>query len=316
MNEQETKSVLTVVLMAAYADGMKDEQERDAVRRVAESLGRGSGVDLAALLRDVLLSPPDLAQATAALQTRELKQFAYEMAVGVCEADGTRGPEESRFLERLGSTLGLAPATASATHATADALSAAAVEPVAPPPLTGTVLGHANVPDAEIGKMILNAAITNAALELLPESLSSMAIIPLQMRLVYRIGQAYGYPMDRTHAKDFLATLGVGLTSQYIEQFGRKLLGGLLGGVGGGLGRAVGRQAASSGLTFATTYALGRVAQRYYAGGRTLDAATLKETFTTLVGEARGLAPIYTAEIERKASTMDTRSVVDMVRNL
>jgi len=35
------------------------------------------------------------------------------------------------------------------------------------------------------------------------------------------------------------ATLGVGLTGQYREQFGRKLLGGLLGTVLGGVGRAV-----------------------------------------------------------------------------
>ena len=317
MNEQESRSVLAIVLMAAHADGRKDDSERAAVRKVAESLGTGSGIDLVSLHRDVLLAPPDLAQLAATLERKELRQFAYEMAVGICEADGTRGPDEVRFLERLQQALALDGAAASAALSTADALSAATVEPPSsPPPVTGTLLGKANVPDAEIGRMITNASITNAALELLPESLSSMAIIPLQMRLVYRIGQAYGYPMDRTHAKDFLATLGVGLTSQYLEQFGRKLLGGLLGSVGGGLGRSIGRQAASSGMTFATTYALGRVAQRYYAGGRTLDAATLKETFTTLLAEARGLAPNYATEIERKAATLDTRTVVDMVRGL
>ncbi|MDH4106584.1 MAG: GTPase, partial [Gammaproteobacteria bacterium] len=161
---------------------------------------------------------------------------------------------------------------------------------------------------------ILTASITNAALELLPESIASMAIIPLQMRLVYRIGKAHGYEMDSSHARDFIATLGVGLTSQYVEQFGRKLLGGLLGGIGGGLGRAVGRQAASSGLSFATTYAIGRVAQRYYAGGRTLDTATLKETFTSLLAEARGLAPKYQSQIEHAAQTIDTRNLVSLVR--
>jgi hypothetical protein len=59
------------------------------------------------------------------------------------------------------------------------------------------------------------------------------------MRLVYRIGQAYGYELDSGHVKDFLATVGVGLTSQYLEQAGRKLLGGLLGRVAGGLGRGI-----------------------------------------------------------------------------
>jgi uncharacterized protein (DUF697 family) len=175
-------------------------------------------------------------------------------------------------------------------------------------------MGKSKLSDAEMDKLILNSAITNAALELLPETIASMAIIPLQMRLVYRIGQAHGYAMDRTHAKDFLATLGVGLTSQYLEQFGRKLLGGVLGGLGGGLGRTLGRQAASSGLTFATTYALGRVAQRYYAAGRTMDTSTLKQTFAGLLDEARGLAPRYREQIEQKASSIDTRSLAALVR--
>jgi hypothetical protein len=76
----------------------------------------------------------------------------------------------------------------------------------------------------------------------------------------------------------------------------------------------VGRQAASSGLTFATTYALGRVAQRYYAAGRTIDTATLKQTFASLLDEARGLAPRYREQIEQKAGTIDVRSLASLVR--
>ena len=68
MNEQESRSVLAIVLMAAHADGRKDDSERAAVRKVAESLGTGSGIDLASLHRDVLLAPPDLAQLAATLE--------------------------------------------------------------------------------------------------------------------------------------------------------------------------------------------------------------------------------------------------------
>lgn len=46
------------------------------------------------------------------------------------------------------------------------------------------------------------------------------------MQLVYRIGKAQGYELDSGHVKDFLATAGVSLTSQYLEQAGHKLLGG------------------------------------------------------------------------------------------
>ena len=320
----QTRSILTVALMATFADGAKDEREREAIRRIADTLGADdSAVDLPGLYREVLLDKPHLDAVVAPLTTPELRQFAYELAVGVVNADGAQGKAESDFLARLAEALGL-PASAAAAEARAAANVSDAAFDVPPSPATasdtatvaasGTVLGKSTLGDAEMDQVILKASITNAALELLPETLASMAIIPLQMRLVYRIGQAYGYPMDRSHAKDFIATLGVGLTGQYVEQFGRKLLGGLLGGLGGGLGRAVGRQAASSGLTFATTYAIGRVAQRYYAGGRTLDAPTLKQTFTALLTEARGMAPRYQTQIEQTASTIDVRSLASLVR--
>ncbi len=312
--------------MAAFADGLKDERERDTVRQLADALGAETSIDLPALYRDVLLSKLDLAEVVKPLDTPGLRQYAFEMAVGVVNADGAQNSAEAAFLTRLARLLDLPEAASNSLAQQASAVAAAADEPalpaaaiaaaVAAPAVaaTGTVLGKASVSDAEMDKTILTASITNAALELLPETIASMAIIPLQMRLVYRIGKAYGYEMDTSHAKDFIATLGVGLTSQYVEQFGRKLLGGLLGGLGGGIGRSVGRQAASSGLTFATTYAMGRVAQRYYAGGRTLDSASLKETFTALLSDARGMAPKYQAQIEQAAKSIDTRNLVSLVR--
>ena len=38
MTEQETKAVLTLSLMAAFADGQKDEREREEIKRIAEVL--------------------------------------------------------------------------------------------------------------------------------------------------------------------------------------------------------------------------------------------------------------------------------------
>ena len=314
MKTEETKSILTVALMAAFADGLKDERERDAVKQVADALGGESGVDLPALFRDVLLSKPDLAQVVAPLASPELKQYAYEMAVGVANADGAQNAAEKAFLQSLAAALNLPAAQASATSAQAETVAAAAAEATTATPAQGAVLGKTSLSQAEYDKLILDASIMNAALELLPESIASMAIIPLQLRLVYRIGKSYGYPMDMSNAKDFVATLGVGLTGQYVEQLGRKLLGGLLGTIAGGLGRAAGHQAASSGMSFATTYALGRLAQRYYAAGRSMDTAMLKETFAALVAEARGMAPQYRQQIEQQASTIDTRSLASLIK--
>ena len=315
MNPQDRRSILTIALMAAFADGLKDDRERETVRRVAESLGDTAGLDLPALYAQVLVSKPDLAQVAAALQLAEMRQLAYEMAVGVCEADGSRGPAESEFLERLSAALGLPASVTGGLHRSVDELSDAASATGPPAAVSGTVLGKEGMPQPEMDELILKASITNAALELLPESIASMAIIPLQLRLVYRIGRSYGYEMDMSNARDFLATAGVGLTGQYLEQFGRKLLGGLLGGIGGGIGRTIGRQAASSAMSFATTYAIGRVAQRYYAAGRTMDAATLKQGFLEMLEEAKALAPRYQGRIEQLSGTIDTRSLASLIKS-
>lgn len=313
MDAQQIRATLTMALMAAFADGMKDDREREAVKKVADALGGESDIDLPALFRDVLLSKPDLATVVAPLNTAELKQYAYEMAVGVANSDGAQNDAEKAFLAKLAAALQLPEEQATRTWAGAAEVASAGSE--APASATqGTIQGKPSLTPAEYDKLILDASIMNAALELLPESLASMAIIPLQMRLVYRIGKSYGYPMDMSQAKDFIATVGVGLTGQYVEQLGRKLLGGLLGTLAGGLGRAVGHQAASSGMSFATTYALGRVAQRYYSSGRTLDTAMLKDTFTSLMAEARGLAPQYRRQIEQQASTIDTRSLASLIK--
>jgi uncharacterized protein (DUF697 family) len=169
-------------------------------------------------------------------------------------------------------------------------------------------------PDADLDRMILNHSILNGALELLPQSMASMAIIPLQMKMVYRIGKAHGYELDRGHIKDLLAAMGVGLTGQYLEDVGRKLIGGLFGKAAGGLVGSLARGATGVAFSFATTYALGQVARRYYAGGRTMNTQMLKDAYTSTLGQARGLQAQYMPQIEQQARTVDMGKIVQMVR--
>lgn len=166
----------------------------------------------------------------------------------------------------------------------------------------------------EMDSKILKASILNGAIELLPENLSTLAIIPLQMRLVYQIGQSYGYELDRGHIKDLLAALGVGLTSQYLEEAGRKLLGGLLGKAGKGLFGGLGKQAVSSGMSFASTYALGHVANQYYAGGRALSTDMLKDAYQHVMQDGRQLQARYLPQMQETARGLNTAKIMSMVR--
>ncbi len=310
MTPAETQAIVTIAVLAAFADGAKHDRERDELKRIAEGLGRAEGVHLPTLYQDVLMKRVDGASA-AALGSAEARQLAYEMAVCVCDADGAQSPAEARFLSGLRSQLGLG-ASAGQFEVQAEAVAAAPVALPAPWPTPGTAAPA--VDNAALDQAILDAAILNGALELLPETLSTMAIIPLQMKLVYRIGQAHGYPLDSGHVKDFLATVGVGLTSQYLEQAGRKLLGGLLGRVGGGMLGGLGKQAVSSGMSFVATYALGHVAKRYYAGGRTLSTQMLKDAYASVSAEAQRLQGAYLPQIQEKARGLDAGKVLALVR--
>jgi len=312
MSEAEQRATLAVALMAAFADGTRDERERAAVETLVGQLNdmAGGALDVAAVYQELTQRKPGIADVVKPLVTQQSRQFAYEAAVGVVHADGATTDAESAFLAQLAAALALPANAARSLAETASSMAAATLPAVAAAPSPAT----RPAPDAAaLDASILNAAITNAALELLPESLASMAIIPLQMKLVYRIGQAYGYELDGSSVKDFLATLGVGLTAQYLEQFGRKLLGGLLGSVAGGIGRSIGHQAASSGMAFASTWALGQVAKQYYAGGRTLDADKLRAAFGPLLSQARELGTRYAVQIQQRAQGIDLSNLPALI---
>ncbi|MGB0133360.1 DUF533 domain-containing protein [Dokdonella sp.] len=301
MHQSEQTAIMSLCLMAAYADSSKHERERDKIREIADTLGAQAN------LSSAVQSGADMDGLVQALGSQEARKSAYEMAVCVCDADGVQSAAEREFLEKLRDALALDANLVVAHVREADALAAT--------PLDDAVqTGASSMTRAEQDKIILDAAILNGALELLPEALATMAIIPLQMKLVYRIGKSYGFELDSGHVKDFLATAGVGLTSQFLEQTGRRLLGGVLGAIGGRLLGGIGRQAVSSGMSFTSTYALGHLARRYYEAGRQLDAKTLRETYLGLLADAKGMLGRNETEIQAKARSFDVGGLVRLVR--
>lgn len=306
MTPQEQQAVLTLSLMAAFADNGNNDAERTQIKRIADDLGGLSALDISGLYQDVLLGRASLELTASALENPHSRQLAYEMAVCVCDADGQRSTGENAFLLELRSALDLDSASSEAFAEQADVLATI--------PLAAAASAAPGVDSAALDKSVLNYSILNGALELLPQSMASMAILPLQMKMVYSIGKAHGYELDREHIKDFAATLGVGMTGQYVEQMGRKLLGGLLGKLGGGLLGGLGSAATGAAFSFATTYALGKVAQQYYGNGRSIDAAQLKQVFAQMFSQGKQMQSQYRAQIEQKAQTIDVGQIIDMVK--
>ena len=162
--------------------------------------------------------------------------------------------------------------------------------------------------------MILKYSILNGALELLPQTMATVVIIPMQMKMVYRIGKANGVELDRSNIKDFLATAGIGLGSQMVEGFARKMVGKFGRKLGGKTVGKVADQVTGSAMSFASTYAIGHVAQRYYSGGRNLTAPDMKKLIAPFQSQARELHTKYLPEIQERAKTLDAASILSLVR--
>jgi len=292
-NDAET--VLQVGLAAAVADGQRNEPE---LARLSE-LARSMGLDATALGRLSAQLPVDLA---ARLSSDQAKRAAYELAVAVCNADGAANDAEATFLAGLRSTLGLPESAVAELHRDADSLATA-----------GTA-GSSRTPAAGIDDLILKQAKLTAALELLPQSLATMAIIPLQMRMVYEIGQSHGQTLDAAQVKDLLGTMGIGMAAQVVDGFARKIVGGIatgvLGRILGGLAGGAAGAATGAATAFATTYALGQAAKQYYSQGRTLSTADLQALFARLKDEASGLYPQVRGQVEAQAKGLDVRQVL------
>ncbi len=307
MNEQEHRAIISVCILAAFADGAQDDVERAQIQRIVNGFS-AEQLDLPSAYQDVLEGKLSLTQVAAQLKAPSAKALAYEMAVCVCHADGVLNDPEKQFLADLRKALQLDGPVADFHQQTAQALVEQSLTSPAPPPVMDA--GQ----EVEIDRMILNTAILNGALEIMPHSLATMAIIPVQMRMVYQIGKRQGYELDRGHIKDFLATMGIGLTSQVFEGFTRRLVGGLARGLAGGLLGGIAGQTAGSAFAFATTYALGQVAKRYYASGRALSTEQLKDVFSSMLEEARSLQGRYSGDIAQKSQQVNVSELLPLVR--
>jgi uncharacterized protein (DUF697 family)/uncharacterized tellurite resistance protein B-like protein len=315
MTTSERESVAIIALSAAFCDGSKADSEREAIRALCENMGLNN---VSGLITRVLLKQVSLDESVGALTSPESRTLAYEMAVSIVEADGHRNDSEARFLSSLAALLKLPAEQAAQPLRIADDLAgAAALPPViaaAPVPPLPKVIARA--PDPALDETIRNTAILAGALELLPQSVATLGVLPLQTHLVYRIGRHYGYSLDAGHVKEFIGVLGLGLTSQAFEGLARKFLGGLVKKAAGGLAGGLAKAATGPAITFATTYAMGQLAQRYYAGGRTLSSLQLKESFQQLFGAARTQGERLLPEIQSRARGLNLSQLPGLIRGV
>ena len=301
MNTTDHAPLIAIAMLAARADGRADSTEQKAVEAV---VGRTGNPDVTRLAQQVAAGQLRVADLASRLSGDEARRVAYEGALAVCNSDGVVNASESAFLEELRTALGLSAESVAEAARTAGALAGAPVAEVH----TGTP------PGGPLDDFILQQAMLTGALEILPDRLATIAILPLQLRLVYQIGQRHGQKLDVNQVKDLAATLGLGAVAQGMESVVLKIAGGIAGGLLGGLVGGATRVATGAVITFAATYALGHASDQYYRQGRSLSAADLRALFTRFQQEAKTIYPRVEQQIRAQSSTLNLQSVMQGLR--
>ena len=301
MEDQDRNVIIAVALMAALADGQATAQEKTELQ---SAMTRAGLADLDDLTSRITTGQLKLQDVVARLSGEASRREAYETAVLVCHSDGPANAAERGFLATLRGALGLSEASVSTIDHEAAAVSGAADA------ATGSVASGVPPSPAGIDEMILQQAIITGALEILPDRLANLAIIPLQLRLVYQIGQAHGQQLDANQIRDLAGTLGIGAAAQVMEGAVRKLLGGAASSILGGLLGGTAGLAAGAAVSFASTYALGHVAKQYYAQGRRLSTADLRALFARFQDEAKALYPKVQSQVQSQASSLNVQKLL------
>jgi uncharacterized protein (DUF697 family)/tellurite resistance protein len=285
MNAADHAPLIAIAMLAARADGSTDSAEQAAVDAVVARMG---SPDVSRLAEQVAGGQIRVADLAAKLSDDEARQTAYQGALAICNADGPANAAELSFLGELRNALGIS-------------------EPVSEV--------HTGAPPAgPLDDFILQQAILTGALEILPDQLANIAILPLQLRLVYQIGQRHGQKLDVNQVKDLAATLGLGVAAQGVEGVVMGLVGGLAKGLLGGLVGGASRVATGAAISFSATYALGHAADQYYAQGRRLSRNDLLALFDRFKQEAGTIYPRVQSQIQTKSGSLNLQSLLAGLR--
>ncbi|HSE66397.1 MAG TPA: TerB family tellurite resistance protein, partial [Gemmatimonadales bacterium] len=223
MNQTDQETIATIALLAALADGTQTQEESAQLAEVFQRLGM---TQLDEEARRAGAGKVELKDLAARLSGEDARKMAYDTALAVIHSDGAANPPEMEFINQLREVLGLSLSSVRESDHQATALAAAGTNPPDVQVNTGKPPS-----DAVLDDLIMKQAMLTGALEILPDRLANVAILPLQLRLVYMIGQHFGQKLDANQVKDLAGTLGLGAAAQVMESVVRKVLGGIAGGI-------------------------------------------------------------------------------------
>jgi len=266
MTIRETEAIASLKILAAVAraDGTIHNDERRSLAAALELLALENPVTVESLLTgddgiDVLA---ELKQ----LESPEAREQVYRSAFFMAYADGSCTKEEEALLELIAAETGV-------TEEQRLSLARLFVPPAQRTsllPVRVSAIGDAEQRASTVKKHILKYAALSAVLGAFPipglAIATDLAVIALQVKMVRDIGQFWGHSVDRNAAKSMLYGMGLGTGARLAVNNLAKLL--------PGWGSAVGAT-----TSFASTFALGKVIETFFAADAKGDLAALKDEF-------------------------------------
>lgn len=287
MTDVQAVACLRLLVAVAKADGEVAPAERQQLENALADLPLG-GISCDALLREDV----NIDAQFRLLDSQEAKESAWQAMYAMAWADGECAPVEQVVLDYAQQTLGIPDESSSLVHRlyneARDTVLPSAIHPIADPQHRA----------AEIKEDTLKYAILSAVLGAFPVPglaiLTDLAVVAVQVKLVRDIGQYWGHKVDQAAAKSLLLSLGLGTGARLAVNNLAKLV--------PGWGSAVGAT-----TSFASTWALGKVADEYFKSGAKADPAELRSSFQSAQKEGKSEYEAHKGEIAVKSDLDSAR---------
>ncbi|MEN9216982.1 MAG: SHOCT domain-containing protein [Gloeomargarita sp. HHBFW_bins_162] len=263
LTPQEALASIKVLIFMARADGIFRAEEEQILLETCETLELPPEVSLLDLVRQDIDLEAELAQIT----TPSAREQVYAAALALACADRNRSVEEREVLARIKKAFAVPNEKTDLMQRfmedTRSTLLPANIAPIADPAER----------EKKIEQVIQNYAIFTAVLGAFPipgvALIVDIAVLTFQLKMIEEIGRYWGYTTNRRDAEllrdGMVGGMGVSLFRIAVSNAVKLIP---------GWGSVVGAS-----LSYASTWAFGKVANQYYASGGKLDAQALQAAF-------------------------------------
>jgi uncharacterized protein (DUF697 family)/tellurite resistance protein len=268
ITDTEMVAGLRLLVAVAQADGTIRDEERSALSSALDGVELPEGTTVDTLLAEKV----DVDKELRAVTRVGPQDALYWSAYGMAHADGQCSSEEQQLLDRIRSAWQI-PDVRSGMVArlfkeAKDTVLPSHIQPIDDPARRSR----------EIREDVLKYSFLSALLGAFPipgvAIATDLVIVAVQVKMVRDIGQYHGHKVDRESAKSLLYGLGLGTGARIAVNNIVKLIPGW-----GSAFAAV--------TSFAATFALGKVIDKYFVDGKKADPASLKEEFAAAQKEGK-----------------------------